>query len=110
MLGTENMQLVSKPSAFEGEVAVYKLKNYRSPNVHQIQAESVRAVGRRVCWEIHKIINSVWTKEEWPPRREEAVIIVIMVTKQIMFLSRHIGVIIYLQNFIQHTWERLTPH
>jgi len=40
---------VSKPSAFEGEVAVYKLKNYRSPNVHQIQAESVRAVGRRVC-------------------------------------------------------------
>jgi len=43
------MQLVSKACAFEGEVAVYKLKNYRSPNVHQIQAESIRAGGRRVC-------------------------------------------------------------
>ena len=58
--------LVPEPSAFEVELAIEKLKNYRSPGTDQIPAKLIKAGGKTICCEIHKLIISVWNKEELP--------------------------------------------
>ena len=58
--------LVHEPSVFEVELAVENLKNYKSPGIDQIPAELIKAGGRTICCEIHKLIISVWNKEEFP--------------------------------------------
>jgi hypothetical protein len=56
--------LVPEPSAFEIEMAIGKLKRHISPDTDQIPAESFKAEGRTIHSEIHKLINSVWNREE----------------------------------------------
>jgi hypothetical protein len=46
---------VSQPSASEAEVAVGKLKRYKSPGVHQIPAELIQAGGETLRSGIHKL-------------------------------------------------------
>jgi hypothetical protein len=41
-----------------------KLKRYKSPGIGQIPAEFIKAAGSKICSEIHKLINSIWNKEE----------------------------------------------
>jgi len=87
---------VPEPSAFEVELAIEKLKRHKSPGIDQIPAELIKAGGRTIRYEIHKLINllkaelnpichllallgahhilhisrkrvnSVWNKEEFP--------------------------------------------
>ena len=62
--------LVTEPSALEFEVAVEKLKRYISQGIDQTPAESIKQ-GIEKCSEIHKLINSIWTKalhEKWKIR------------------------------------------
>jgi hypothetical protein len=59
--------LVPEPSAFEVEMAIEKLKRYKSPGTYHIPAELIKTGGRTICCEIHKLhkrINSVWNKEK----------------------------------------------
>jgi hypothetical protein len=56
--------LVPEPSAFEVEMASEMLKMYKSPDVDQISAELIKAGGNKICSGIHKLINSLWNKEE----------------------------------------------
>ena len=58
--------LVPELSAFEVELAIEKLKNYKSPRTDQIPAELIKAGGRKICCEIRKLIISIWNKEELP--------------------------------------------
>jgi hypothetical protein len=58
--------LVPEPSAFEVEMAIEKLKRYKSPGIDQIPAELIKAGGSKICSEIHKLIISIWNKEELP--------------------------------------------
>ena len=58
--------LVPEPSAFEVELAIEKIKNYKSPGSDQIPAELIKAGGRTICCEIHKLIISIRNKEELP--------------------------------------------
>ena len=58
--------LVPEPSAFEVDLAIEKLKNHKSPGIDQIPAELINAAGRTICNEIHKLIISIWNKEELP--------------------------------------------
>ena len=58
--------LVPGPSAFEVELAIEKLKNYKSPGTDQIPTELIKAGGRTIFCEIHKLIISIWNKEELP--------------------------------------------
>jgi len=46
------------------EMAIEKLKRQKSPGTDQIPAEMIKAEGKTIRWEIHKLINSVWSKEE----------------------------------------------
>jgi hypothetical protein len=47
-------------------LAIEKLKSHKSPGFDQIPAEMTKVGGRTVCYEIHKLIISVWNKEELP--------------------------------------------
>jgi hypothetical protein len=57
---------VSHPSPFEVEIAIGKLKRYKSPCSDQNPTEMIHAGGEILRSEIHKLINSVWRKEELP--------------------------------------------
>jgi len=50
--------LVPEPSAAEVELAIDKLKSHKSPGIYQIPAELIKAGGRTICLEIHKLITS----------------------------------------------------
>jgi hypothetical protein len=52
--------LVLEPSLVKVEVAVWKLKSYKSPGTDQIPAELIEAGGETLYSEIHQIIRSVW--------------------------------------------------
>ena len=58
--------LVPEPSAFEVELAIEKLKSHKSPVIDQIPAELIKAGGRTIRCGIHKLIISIWNKEELP--------------------------------------------
>jgi hypothetical protein len=51
--------LVLDPSPFEVEIAIAKLKRYKSPGSDQIPAELIQAGGETLQSEIHKLINSI---------------------------------------------------
>jgi hypothetical protein len=44
--------LVPEPSAFEFETSIEKLKGHKSPGVAQVPAESIKAGGRTIRYEI----------------------------------------------------------
>jgi len=58
--------LVPEPSAAEVELAIDKVKSHKSPGIDQIPAELIKAGGRTICLEIHKLITSIWKKEKLP--------------------------------------------
>jgi hypothetical protein len=65
--------LVPGPSHLEVEIAIAKLKKYKSPGSDQIPAELIEAGGEILLSEIH--INSVWNKEELPDQWKESIIV-----------------------------------
>jgi hypothetical protein len=67
--------LVSDHSPSEIEIAVAKLKSYKSPGMNQIPPELIQAVGETLRSEIHKLNNSVWNKEELPDQWKESIIV-----------------------------------
>jgi hypothetical protein len=66
---------VPKPSTFEVEMAVEKSKRHKSPGTDQILAELIKAGSRTSCPDIHKLINSIWNKEELLEQWKELVIV-----------------------------------
>jgi hypothetical protein len=56
--------LVPEPSLVEVEIAIGKLKSYKSPGTDQILAELIKAGSETLCSEIHRLICSIWNKEE----------------------------------------------
>jgi hypothetical protein len=67
--------LVPESSSFEIEIAIEKLKRYKSPGIDQIPAELIQAVENTLHSEIHKLINCIWNKEELPEQWKEFIII-----------------------------------
>jgi hypothetical protein len=66
--------LVPEPSLFEVEIAIGKLKSYKSPGIDQIPAKLIRAGGETLYSEIHRLICSIWNKEELPQQWKESII------------------------------------
>jgi hypothetical protein len=67
--------LVSKPSAFEVEMAIEKLERYKSPGIDHIPTELIKAGGSTICSEIHRLNNSVWNNQELPEQWKESIIL-----------------------------------
>jgi hypothetical protein len=55
--------LVPEPSDSEVEMAIEKIRRHKSPGTDQIPAQLIKAGGRTIRSEIHRLINSVWNKE-----------------------------------------------
>jgi hypothetical protein len=58
--------LVPGPSRLEDEIAIAKLKKYKSPDSDQIPAELIQAESEILLSGIHKLINYIWNKEDLP--------------------------------------------
>ena len=67
--------LVPEPSDFEVELAIEKLKSHKSPGIDQIPAELIKAGGRTIRCAIHKLIISIWSKEELPEEWKKSIIV-----------------------------------
>ena len=67
--------LVPEASAIEVGLAIGKLKNHKSPGIDQIPAELIKAGGRKICSAIHKLIISIWNKEELSEEWKESIIV-----------------------------------
>jgi hypothetical protein len=67
--------LVPEPSLVEVEIAIRKLKSYKSLGTDHILAKLIKAGGETLSSEIHKLIFSIWNKEELLQQWKESVII-----------------------------------
>jgi len=59
----------------EVELAIGKLKYHKSPGIDHIPAELIKAGGRAICCAIHKLIISIWNREELPEEWKESIIV-----------------------------------
>jgi len=66
---------VREPSASEVELAIDKQKSHKSPGIDHIPAELIKAGGRTIYLEIHKLIISIWKKEKLPEEWKESTIV-----------------------------------
>ena len=67
--------LVPEPSSAEVELAINKIKSHKAPGIDQIPSELIKAGGRTICLEIHKLITSIWKKEKLSEEWKESIII-----------------------------------
>jgi hypothetical protein len=56
--------LVPEHNTLEAEVTIVNLKNCKSPGSDQIPTELIQAGDDVLLYKIHKLINSIWNKEE----------------------------------------------
>jgi hypothetical protein len=45
-------------------MVIEKLKRHKSPGIDKIPVELIKARGRTIRSETHKLINSIWKREE----------------------------------------------
>jgi hypothetical protein len=86
-------------------MAMAKLKKYKSPGSKQILAQLIQAGGETLQSEVHKLVNSIWNKEELPDQQKESDIVPIHKkgNKTDLLLSWDITAINEIQTFIQYT-------
>jgi hypothetical protein len=63
---------VPEPSLVEVEI-IGKLKSYKSLGNGQIPAKLIKAEGEMLCFEIHRLICSMWNKDELPQQWKESI-------------------------------------
>ena len=66
--------LVTKSITFEFMMAIEKLRSHKSPGIDKIPTELIIAGGRAICFEIHKLIISIWYNKEMPEEMKESII------------------------------------
>jgi hypothetical protein len=59
------------PLMFEVEIAITKLRNYKSPGNDQVMAELIQRGGKILYSKIHELFHSIWNKNELPQRWQE---------------------------------------
>jgi hypothetical protein len=67
--------LVPEPSAFDVAMCIENLKRHKSPGIDHISTELIKTGGRKIRSEIHKLINSIWPKEELPEEWNASIIV-----------------------------------
>ena len=67
--------LVPEPHSFEVKMGIENRKRHKSSGIDQIPAEFIKAGGKTIRCEIHKIINSISSKEELPEEWKESIIV-----------------------------------
>jgi hypothetical protein len=67
--------LVPEPNLVKVEIAIGKLKSYKSPGTHNIPNELIKAGGETLYSEIHRLIFCIWNMEEFPQQWKESFIV-----------------------------------
>jgi sorting nexin-29 len=83
---------VPQPSALVVEMAIEKPKRHRSPGIDQIPSEMTKARGITIRFQIHKLINSIWNKEELPAEWKVSIIVPIHKKADIIDCSNYRGI------------------
>ena len=65
--------LIPVSSAFEFDTAIEKLKRHETPCIDQIPAELIKAGGRTIRSEIHKLY--IWNNEEFSEEWKESIVL-----------------------------------
>ena len=84
--------LVPQPSALEVELAIEKVKSHKSPGIYQIPAELIKAGGRTIRYQNHKLLFSIWNKEELPEEWKDLIIVPIYKKGDITDYSNYRGI------------------
>ena len=61
--------------AFDFEMAIENLESHKSSGIDQIPAELIKAGSTTICYEIHKLIISLWNREELPEEWRESIVV-----------------------------------
>jgi hypothetical protein len=64
-----------EPRLVEVEIAIRKLKSYKSPGTDEIPAELIKAGGETLYSEIHRLVCCIRNKEELPQQWKESIIV-----------------------------------
>jgi hypothetical protein len=67
--------LVPESSSFEVKIDIPTLKKDKTPGSDQIPAELIQAGGEILPSKIHKLINSIWNKEELSDQLKKSIIV-----------------------------------
>jgi hypothetical protein len=67
--------IVPGHSHLEAEIAIAKLKKYKSLGGEQIPAKLVQAGGKTLVSAFHRLSNSIWNKKELPDQWKESIIV-----------------------------------
>jgi hypothetical protein len=68
---TQQKHYSTRTECLEVEVALEKLKRNKSPGIDRIPAELIKTMRRTIRYEVYKLINSIWSKEELPEEWKE---------------------------------------
>jgi hypothetical protein len=96
---------VPEPSAFEVEIAIEKLERHKSPGIDQIPTELIKAGGRTIRSETHKLINSIWNNEELHEQWKESIIVHIYMKGDKTGYSNYQGI-----SLLSTTYKILSKH
>jgi hypothetical protein len=66
--------LVPEPGLVKVEIAIGKLKSFKSLGTDQILAKLIKAEGETLCSQVHKLVCYIWNKEELPQQSKESVL------------------------------------
>jgi hypothetical protein len=104
--------LVPGASRLEVEIAIAKLKKYKSPGSDQIPAKMIQAGGEILLSEIHKLINSIWSKEQFPLHWEESIIVPIHKTGDKTDCNNYRGISLLSTSYkmLSNILSRLSPY
>jgi hypothetical protein len=81
------------------DMAIERLKRHTSQRIAQTPAELIKAGGRTVRSEIHKLINYIWNKEELPEQRKESIVVPIYKKGDKIDCSNYRGISLLIQGF-----------
>jgi hypothetical protein len=100
------------PSPVEVEIAIAKMKRYKSPDKDQILAELIQAGGEILRSKIHKLIRSIWNKEELPDQWKESIIVPVHKKgdKTDCSFYREISLFLTSYNILSSVLSRLSPY
>jgi hypothetical protein len=104
---------VPQPSASEVEVAIGKLKRYKSPGVDQIPAELIQAGRETLRSEIHRLIKLIWNKGELPHQWKESIVVPNHKKGDKTDCSNYLGILLLLASYnvlSNILLARLTPY
>ena len=74
------------------KLAIEELKSHKSPDIDQIPAELIKAVGGTIRPELHKLIISIWNKKELPEEWKESIILLVYKKGNKTYCSNYRGI------------------